>query len=84
MTRWNRLDPQSQQETITRPVAFTGPPGSEFGHSRDAPDARGLPVLEHPVQRAGLDWIRRRPPAADRPSITKLAVFRGERLGCAT
>ena len=56
----NRLELVSQQETMTRPVAFTRQAGSPS--SAPVPGrtgrARGLPVLEYPVQRAGLGLDR--------------------------
>jgi 2,3-dihydroxy-p-cumate/2,3-dihydroxybenzoate 3,4-dioxygenase len=81
----NRLELVSQQEHITRPVAFTRPAGiTEFGHlCLDAPDVHEAYRFWH--ERFGAqvsDWIG---DAACLiridPVHHKLAVFRGDRPG---
>jgi 2,3-dihydroxy-p-cumate/2,3-dihydroxybenzoate 3,4-dioxygenase len=81
----NRLELVSQQETITRPVAFTRPAGiTEFGHlCLDAPDVHEAQEFWSTRFNARVsDWI------GDwacllriDPVHHKLAVFRGERPG---
>jgi 2,3-dihydroxy-p-cumate/2,3-dihydroxybenzoate 3,4-dioxygenase len=81
----NRLELVSQQETITRPVAFTRPAGiSEFGHlCLDAPDVHEAHRFWSTRFNARVsDWI------GDRacllridPVHHKLAVFQGARPG---
>ena len=81
----NRLELVSQQETITRPVAFTRPAGiTEFGHlCLDAPDVHEAYRFWSTRFNARVsDWI------ADAaclmridPVHHKLAVFRGEQPG---
>jgi 2,3-dihydroxy-p-cumate/2,3-dihydroxybenzoate 3,4-dioxygenase len=81
----NRIELVSQQETITRPVAFTRPAGiTEFGHlCLDAPDIREAYRFWSTRFNAKVsDWI------GDRaclmridPVHHKLAVFYGERPG---
>jgi 2,3-dihydroxy-p-cumate/2,3-dihydroxybenzoate 3,4-dioxygenase len=81
----NRLELVSQQETITRPVAFTRPAGiTEFGHlCLDAPDVHKAQEFWSTHFNARVsDWI------GDwacllriDPVHHKLAVFRGERPG---
>jgi len=81
----NRLELVSQQETITRPVAFTRPAGiTEFGHlCLDAPDVHEAYRFWSTRFNARVsDWIG---DAACLlrvdPVHHKLAVFRGERPG---
>ena len=81
----NRLELVSQQETITRPVAFTRPAGiTEFGHlCLDAPDVHEAYRFWNTKFNARVsDWIG---DAACLMRIDpvhhKLAVFRGERPG---
>jgi 2,3-dihydroxy-p-cumate/2,3-dihydroxybenzoate 3,4-dioxygenase len=81
----NRLEIVSQQETITRPVAFTRPAGiTEFGHlCLDAPDVHEAHRFWSTRFNARVsDWIG---DAACLlridPVHHKLAVFRGERPG---
>jgi 2,3-dihydroxy-p-cumate/2,3-dihydroxybenzoate 3,4-dioxygenase len=81
----NRLELVSQQETITRPVAFTRPAGiTEFGHlCLDAPDVHEAYRFWNTRFNARVsDWIG---DAACLMRIDpvhhKLAVFRGERPG---
>ena len=81
----NRLELVSQQETITRPVAFTRPAGiTEFGHlCLDAPDVHEAYRFWSTRFNARVsDWIG---DAACLMRIDpvhhKLAVFRGERPG---
>ena len=81
----NRLELVSQQETITRPVAFTRPAGiTEFGHlCLDAPDVHEAHRFWSTRFNARVsDWIG---DAACLlridPVHHKLAVFRGERPG---
>jgi 2,3-dihydroxy-p-cumate/2,3-dihydroxybenzoate 3,4-dioxygenase len=81
----NRLELVSQQETITRPVAFSRPAGiTEFGHlCLDAPDVHEAQEFWSTHFNARVsDWI------GDwacllriDPVHHKLAVFRGERPG---
>ena len=81
----NRLELVSQQETITRPVAFTRPAGiTEFGHlCLDAPDVREAHLYWSTRFNARVsDWI------GDKacllridPVHHKLAVFQGDRPG---
>jgi 2,3-dihydroxy-p-cumate/2,3-dihydroxybenzoate 3,4-dioxygenase len=81
----NRLELVSQQESITRPVAFTRPAGiTEFGHlCLDAPDVHEAYRFWHSRFGARVsDWI------GDKaclmridPVHHKLAVFQGERPG---
>ena len=81
----NRLELVSQQETITRPVAFTRPAGiTEFGHlCLDAPDVHEAYRFWSTRFNARVsDWI------ADAaclmridPVHHKLAVFRGDQPG---
>ncbi len=81
----NRLELVSQQETITRPVAFTRPAGiTEFGHlCLDAPDVREAYRYWSTRFNARVsDWI------GDKacllridPVHHKLAVFQGDRPG---
>jgi 2,3-dihydroxy-p-cumate/2,3-dihydroxybenzoate 3,4-dioxygenase len=81
----NRLELVSQQETITRPVAFTRPAGiTEFGHlCLDAPDVHEAHRFWSTRFNARVsDWIG---DAACLlridPVHHKLAVFQGERPG---
>jgi 2,3-dihydroxy-p-cumate/2,3-dihydroxybenzoate 3,4-dioxygenase len=81
----NRLELVSQQETITRPVAFTRPAGiTEFGHlCLDAPDVHEAYRFWNSTFNARVsDWIG---DAACLMRIDpvhhKLAVFRGDRPG---
>ena len=81
----NRLELVSQQETITRPVAFTRPAGiTEFGHlCLDAPDVHEAYRFWSTRFNARVsDWLG---DAACLMRIDpvhhKLAVFRGERPG---
>jgi 2,3-dihydroxy-p-cumate/2,3-dihydroxybenzoate 3,4-dioxygenase len=81
----NRLELASQQETITRPVAFTRPAGiTEFGHlCLDAPDVRQAYRFWSTRFNARVsDWIG---DAACLlridPVHHKLAVFQGEKPG---
>jgi 2,3-dihydroxy-p-cumate/2,3-dihydroxybenzoate 3,4-dioxygenase len=81
----NRLELVSQQETITRPVAFTRPAGiTEFGHlCLDAPDVREAYRFWSTRFNARVsDWIG---DAACLlridPVHHKLAVFQGEKPG---
>ncbi len=81
----NRLELVSQQETITRPVAFTRPAGiTEFGHlCLDAPDVHEAYRFWSTRFNARVsDWLG---DAACLiridPVHHKLAVFRGERPG---
>jgi 2,3-dihydroxy-p-cumate/2,3-dihydroxybenzoate 3,4-dioxygenase len=81
----NRLELVSQQETITRPVAFTRPAGiTEFGHlCLDAPDVRQAYRFWSTRFNARVsDWIG---DAACLlridPVHHKLAVFQGEKPG---
>jgi 2,3-dihydroxy-p-cumate/2,3-dihydroxybenzoate 3,4-dioxygenase len=81
----NRLELVSQQETITRPVAFTRPAGiTEFGHlCLDAPDVHeAYRFWSTRFNARASDWIG---DAACLMRIDpvhhKLAVFRGERPG---
>src|SRR5712675_269765 len=81
----NRLELVSQQETITRPVAFTRPAGvTEFGHlCLDAPDVHEAHRFWSTRFNARVsDWIG---DAACLlridPVHHKLAVFRGDRPG---
>src|SRR5216683_2500514 len=81
----NRLELVSQQESITRPVAFTRPAGiTEFGHlCLDAPDVREAHLYWSTRFNARVsDWI------GDKacllridPVHHKLAVFQGDRPG---
>jgi len=81
----NRLELVSQQETITRPVAFSRPAGiTEFGHlCLDAPDVHEAYRFWNSHFNAKVsDWI------GDKacliridPVHHKLAVFKGERPG---
>jgi 2,3-dihydroxy-p-cumate/2,3-dihydroxybenzoate 3,4-dioxygenase len=81
----NRLELVSQQETITRPVAFTRPAGiTEFGHlCLDAPDVyEAYRFWSTRFNARASDWI------GDRaclmridPVHHKLAVFQGDKPG---
>ena len=80
----NRVELVSQQETVARPVAFSR--GRDHRVRPPVPGrarrARGLPVLEHALQRPGLGLARRRGlPDAHRPGAPQAGRLPRRRTG---